>query len=118
MKITDIKEATDMVRGIPATDVLVPLQTPEEGDLTPYPTSEYDVLFDSDIDKLIRNVNARMSNGWHCDGGIQVVSTPTWARYYQAMERWVIKDEPLWEWLKFLENEPDLYEDVEWDAEE
>lgn len=118
MKITDIKEATEMVKGIPGTDVLVPLQTEEEENLTPYPEVEYDVLIDSNLSKLIRNVNARLKNWWYCDGGIQVIATTTWTRYYQAMERWVVKDEPLWEWLKFLEKEPDLYEDIKWDAEE
>lgn len=46
----------------PATDILVPLQA-EEKDLTPYPEVEYDVLFHTSLDKLIRDVNNKIEQG-------------------------------------------------------
>ena len=56
-----IDGAIDMTKNISATDgVLTPLDISEEGDLTPYPEVEYDVLFDSNLNKLIRNVNTRI----------------------------------------------------------
>lgn len=54
-----IKEAMEMTKGIPAKDVLVPMQS-EETDLTPYPAIEYDVIMHYKLDKLIKDVNTRL----------------------------------------------------------
>ena len=51
-----IMGAAEMTKDIPATDVLVPLQT-EEKDLTPYPKSEYEVVMEMSLDKFRRKVN-------------------------------------------------------------
>ena len=40
-------------------DVLVPLQS-EEGELAPYPKVEYDVIMHYKLDKLIKDVNAKL----------------------------------------------------------
>ena len=59
-----IMEGMDMTKNIPATDgVLTPLEITEEKNLVPYPEIEYDVLFDGTLNKLIRNVNTRLSQG-------------------------------------------------------
>lgn len=68
-----VEEAVEMTKNIPASDVLVPLQQ-EETDLTPYPRVEYDVLFDTNLNRLVKDVNRRLENGRYCDGGIQVAT--------------------------------------------
>ena len=129
-----IKEATEMTGDIPASDVLVPLQL-EEDELVPYPKSEYDVVCELTLDKFNRKVNQMIGQGRMPTGWVNVVQTPNWTRFYQSMERWNIDyDEkpempseiseagtmgpnaPLWEGMKFLENEEDLYEDIDKDA--
>lgn len=127
-----IDTAMEMTKDIPATDnVLVPLQLPEDDNLTPYPEIEYMVVEATVMDKLVRDVNTQLKNGWQTEWGIQVVSGWTTNRYYQAMVRWNVDsgtkpempsenseagamgpNAPLWEAFNFLENEPDLYEDV------
>ena len=136
-----IEEAVDMTKDISWTDILVPLQ-PEDKDLTPYPKVEYRVIESTSMDKLIRDVNAHLRNGWQTEWGIQVVSWNV-SKFYQAMIRWnvdagegkkvdfVAKPEmpsenseastmgpnaPLWEGFNFLEDEEDLYEDINKDA--
>lgn len=106
-----IEDAIELTKEIPATDepkaVLTPLETHDEVELTPAPRIEYDILIDSDIDKLIRNVNKRIENGWKCEGGIQV-STWAYTKFYQTLTRWNVS--PIDN--LFDENEPDLYEDI------
>jgi len=132
-----IDEAIQMTKGVPWKDVLVPLAQ-EEKELAPYPQVEYTIVEAPTMDKLVRDVNTHLSNGRVCDGGVQISSGPI-ARFYQSMERRVVRGDfgpepempsenlegdtqgpiaPLWEGMKFLENEPDLYEDVEKDADE
>lgn len=129
-----IDEAIEMTKGIPWKDVLVPM--PQEEVSTPYPKVEYKIIESPTMDKLVRDVNMHLTNGRVCDGGVQV-SNGTSTRFYQSMERRVVRDDfgtepempsenpegdtqgpiaPLWEGMKFLENEPDLYEDVTEDA--
>lgn len=124
-----IEEAVDMTKDISWTDILVPLQ-PEDKDLTPYPKVEYRVIEATTMDKLVRDVNNNLKNGWQTEWGIQVASGNI-TKFYQSMIRWnVDSDEkpempsenseagtmgpnrPLWEGFNFLENEEDLYEDI------
>ena len=110
-----INEAIEMTKGVPWKDVLVPLSQ-EEKEICPYP-----------------HVNTHLANGRVCDGGVQISGWPI-ARFYQSMERRNVDcgpepempsenskaggqgPEPLH--MPGLENEPDLYEDVEEDADE
>ena len=125
-----IMEAAEMTKDIPATDVLVPLQQ-DEPELTPYPEIEYKVVEWNTMDKLVRDVNAHLKNGRQTEWWVQVVSWQT-TRFYQAMIRWNVDlDEkpempsqnseagtmgpkPLY--IPGLEDEPDLYEDIDKDA--
>lgn len=112
-----IEEATEMTKGIPASDVLVPLQQPDEWELAPYPEIEYKIIEASTMDKLIRDVNNHLKNGRQTEWGVQVVAWQL-TRFYQSMIRWVAREEEtiFWKANEFLENEPDLYEDIEKDA--
>lgn len=127
-----IEDAANMVKNIPATDVLVPLQQEDEN-LTPLPKVEYKIIESPTMDKLVRDVNAHLENGWVCDGWVQV-SNGTSTRFYQSMERRVVQGNPGPEpempsknseagtmepkplYIPGLEDEPDLYEDIEKDA--
>lgn len=94
------------------TDVLTPLETHDEIDLTPEPKAEYDVIIDTNLDKLIKDVNVRLENGWSCIGWIQV-SSWTYTKFYQTMVRWNIDVENTEISDLFDEDEEDLYEDAE-----
>ena len=98
-------------------DILVPLQQPEDENLTPFPEVEYKIIEANTMDKLIRDVNAHLKNGWQTKGWVQVSNGPL-TRFYQSMIRWIAKTEETAFWManKFLENEEDLYEDIEKDA--
>ena len=114
-----IDDAIEMTKDIPATDdILVPLQQ-EEIDLTPLPEIEYKIIEANTMDKLVRDVNSHLKNGRQTEWGVQIVNGQL-TRFYQSMIRWVAREEEtsFWEANKSLENEPDLYEDVEWDVEE
>ena len=103
-----------MTKWIPWKDVLVP--APQEEVSTPYPKVEYKIIESPTMDKLVRDVNIHLENGWVCDGWVQV-SNGTSTRFYQSMERWVVTEEvDRVLHIPGLENEPDLYEDVEKDA--
>ena len=108
-----------MVEKETTKDILVPLQQPEDENLTPYPEIEYKIIEWNTMDKLIRDVNAHLKNGRQTEWGVQVVNWQT-TRFYQSMIRWVAREEETAFWManKFLENEPDLYEDIEGDADE
>ena len=111
-----IDEAIEMTKGIPWKDVLVP--APQEEVSTPYPKVEYKIIESPTMDKLVRDVNIHLENGWVCDGWVQV-SNGTSTRFYQSMERWVATEEvDRVLHIPGLENEPDLYEDIEKDADE
>lgn len=108
-------------------DILVPLAQ-EEKELAPFPQVEYTIVEAPTMDKLVRDVNTHLANGRVCDGGVQISGGPI-ARFYQSMERRNVDcgpepempsenskaggqgPEPLH--IPGLENEPDLYEDVE-----
>jgi len=130
-----VMEAMDMVKDIPAEDVLTPLQL-EETELTPFPEVEYKIIESTSMDKLVRDVNNHLKNGWQTEWGIQVASGNI-SRFYQSMIRWNVDanidtkpempsknsetgslgpNAPLWEGMKFLEDEEDLYEDITKDA--
>ena len=114
MEKKTIDEAIEMTKGIPWKDVLVP--APQEEVSTPYPKVEYKIIESPTMDKLVRDVNIHLENGWVCDGWVQV-SNGTSTRFYQSMERWVVtEDVDRVLHIPGLENEPDLYEDVEKDA--
>lgn len=81
-----IEDAVELTKGIPAEDILVPLQT-EEKDLVPYPAIEYDVLMHSNLDKLVSDVNKRLEQGWQTEGWVQVSNGGT-TIFYQSMIRW------------------------------
>lgn len=109
-----ISDVIEMTKGIPWKDVLVP--APQEEVSTPYPKVEYKIIESPTMDKLVRDVNIHLENGWVCDGWVQV-SNGTSTRFYQSMERWVATEEvDRVLHIPGLENEPDLYEDVEKDA--
>ena len=112
-------------------DVLTPLQQEDDKDLTPYPKTEYKIIEAPTMDKLVRDVNTHLANGRVCDGGVQV-SSGAITRFYQSMERRNVDIEPESEmpsqnseagtmgpkplYIPGLEDEPDLYEDIEKDA--
>ena len=122
-----IDEAIEMTKGVPWKDVLVPLAQ-EEKEICPYPQVEYTIVEAPTMDKLVRDVNTHLANGRVCDGGVQISSGPI-ARFYQSMERRNVDCRPEPEMpsenskaggqgpeplhMPGLENEPDLYEDVE-----
>lgn len=109
-----INEAIEMTKWIPWKDILVP--APQEEVSTPYPKVEYKIIESPTMDKLVRDVNIHLENGWVCDGWVQV-SNGTSTRFYQSMERWVAtEDVDNVIHISGLEDEPDLYEDVEKDA--
>ena len=96
-------------------DVLVPLQT-EEKELAPYPAMEYDVLMHTNLDKLIRDVNNRLEQGRQTEWGVQVSNWPM-TTYYQSMIRWNVDlEEDKVIHIPGLENEPDLYDDINEDG--
>lgn len=127
-----ISEVVEMTKGVPWKDVLVPLAQ-EEKEICPYPQVEYTIVEAPTMDKLVRDVNTHLANGRVCDGGVQISGWPI-ARFYQSMERRVVRDDfgpepempsknskagamgpkPLD--IPGLENEEDLYEDIEPDA--
>lgn len=109
------------------TDVLVPLQQ-EDGNLTPLPKIEYDVIMHYKLDKLIKDVNTRLEQWRQTKWWIQVSN---WASimYYQTLIRQNVDCGPKPEMpsensenehqgtepihIPSLEDEPDLYEDKE-----
>lgn len=113
--------------------ILTPSQQEDDKDLTPYPKTEYKIIEAPTMDKLVRDVNTHLANGRVCDGGVQV-SSGTVTRFYQSMERRNVDIEPESEmpsqnseagtmgpkplYIPGLEDEPDLYEDIEKDAEQ
>lgn len=111
-----ISDVIEMTKGIPWKDVLVPLSQEDEN-LTPLPKVEYKIIESPTMDKLVRDVNAHLENGWVCDGWVQV-SNGTSTRFYQSMERWVAtEDVDNVIHIPGLEDEPDLYEDIEKDVD-
>ena len=126
-----IQDAVEMTKNISANDILVPLQL-EESELTPYPKVEYDVIMHYKLDKLIKDVNKKLEQWWQTKWWIQVSN---WASvmYYQTLIRRNVDCGPEPEMpsenskaggqgleplhMPGLENEPDLYEDVEKDAD-
>ena len=111
-----IDDSIELTSGISWRDILTPLNE-EEIDLAPLPEIEYKIVEWNTMDKLIRDVNAHLKNGRQTEWGVQVVNWQT-TRFYQSMIRWVAKTEETTFWMtnKFLENEPDLYEDVDQDG--
>lgn len=121
-----IEDAIELTKDIPATDeevlakfdslewtdVLTPLEANDEINLTPEPQAEYDVVIDTNIDKLIKDVNVRLKNWWSCIGWVQVTS---WAytKFYQTLVRWNVDVEITPISNLFDEDEENLYEDVE-----
>ena len=111
-------------------DVLVPLQL-EENELAPYPKVEYMVIEATSIEKVVRDVNTQLENGWQTEWGITVSNWPV-TKFYQTMirrnvdsgaetempsqnsEDGTMGPKPLY--IPGLEDEPDLYEDVTKDA--
>lgn len=84
-----IETAVEMTKDIPATDsVLTPIEVTEEKDLTPYPEIEYMIIETTSLDKVVRDVNTQLQNGWQTEWGIHVVKLDAWTKYYQAMVRW------------------------------
>lgn len=112
-----IDDSIELTSGISWRDILTPLNE-EEIDLVPLPEIEYKIIEANTMDKLIRDVNAHLKNGRQTEWGVQV-ATGNLTRFYQSMIRWVAREETsFWKTNKFLENEEDLYEDVENNAEQ
>lgn len=121
-----IEDAIELTKDIPATDeevlakfdslewtdVLTPLEANDEINLTPEPQAEYDVVIDTNIDKLIKDVNVRLKNWWSCIGWVQVTSW-THTKFYQTLVRWNVDVEITPISNLFDEDEENLYEDVE-----
>lgn len=125
-----IQDAVEMTKDIPANDILVPLQL-EENELAPYPKVEYMVIEATSIEKVVRDVNTQLGNGWQTEWGITVANWPV-TKFYQTMirrnvdggaetempsqnsEDGTMGPKPLY--IPGLEDEPDLYEDIEEDA--
>lgn len=127
-----INDAIELTDGISGSDVLTPLNQ-EEINLTPYPEIEFDVIVETTLDKFKRKLNDMSENWRHTEWGMNVVQTPVGMKFYQLMCRWNVDanigpkpempsknsetgglgpNAPLWEGMKFLENEEDLYEDI------
>lgn len=127
-----INDAIELVKNIPPTDEtslernLETKQPRISNDLLgEYPisvTEEYDVVVDSTLDKFIQSVNERLKDWWSINWWFNVVTTNNWTKFYQSMIRWDEKyeDEEKIQPLNIpgLENEPDLYEDIEKDVNE
>lgn len=83
-----IEEAIDITKNIPATEgVLTPIEAQEEKELAPYPEIEYKIIEATTMDKVIRDVNAHLKNGWQTEWGIQVSNWQV-TKFYQSMIRW------------------------------
>lgn len=72
-------------------DVLTPI-VPEEKELTPPPKKEYKIIEATTMDKVIRDVNTHLNNGWQTEWGIQVVNGPV-TKFYQSLIRWNVDTE-------------------------
>ena len=93
--------------------------------------AEYMVIEATSIDKVVRDVNTQLENGWQTEWGITVANWPV-TKFYQTMirrnvdsgaetempsqnsEDGTMGPKPLY--IPGLEDEPDLYEDVTEDA--
>lgn len=109
-----IEDAVEMTKDIPANDVLVPLQL-EETELAPYPKIEYKIIEATSIDKVVRDVNTQLENWRQTEWGIAVINWPV-TKFYQTMIRWNVDSGERVLDIPWLEDEEDLYEDVEWDV--
>lgn len=109
-----INDAAELVKNIPPTDE----PTPESFCETEQPgisfNPEYTIIGSASREDLIELVNTYMAEDWITCWGVSVVRTSTWLRFYQAMERWTWARTGLN--IPGLEDEPDLYEDVEKDV--
>lgn len=128
-----IKEAIELTKAIPGSDILTPLNQ-EDNNLTPYPEIEFDVVVEPTVDKFKNKINNMSQNWRQAEWWMSVIQTVSGVRFYQLMCRWNVDaniepepemprknseaghqgPEPLH--IPGLENEPDLYEDVEKDA--
>lgn len=128
-----IKEAIELTKAIPGSDILTPLSQ-EDNNLTPYPEIEFDVVVEPTVDKFKNKINSMSQNWRQAEWWMNVIQTVSGVRFYQLMCRWNVdanfgpepempskKSEagcqgPESLHIPGLENEPDLYEDVEKDA--
>lgn len=94
--------------------VLTPIEWVEEKELTPYPEIEFDVVMEASLEKFKRKINLMLWQWWQTEGWMNAVAVWNGIRFYQSMIRWNV-DKGLD--IPGLENEPDLYEDVEKDVD-
>ena len=94
--------------------VLTPIEWTEEKGLTPYPEIEFDVVMEASLEKFKRKINLMLWQWWQTEGWMNAVAVWNGIRFYQSMIRWNV-DKGLD--IPGLENEPDLYEDVEKDVD-
>lgn len=80
-----ISDAVETTKNIPWKDVLVPLAQ-EEKELTPLPKAEYKIIEANTMDKLVRDVNSHLQNGWQTKWGVQVANGVS-TRFYQSLIR-------------------------------
>lgn len=109
-----IDDAIDLVKNIPSTDEpsLEKFESTEQPNVSLNP--EYTIIASPSWAELIELVNTYIKEDWVTCWGVSVVQTSTWTRFYQAMERWTWTNIGLN--ISGLEDEPDLYEDIEKDA--
>lgn len=109
-----INDAVELVKNISPTDepALESFNKTEQPNVSLNP--EYTIIGSASGEDLIELVNTYMVEDWVTCWGVSVVRTSTWLRFYQAMEKWT--------WTRVglnipgLEDEPDLYEDIEKDV--
>ncbi len=112
-----IDDAIDLVKNIPPTDEtsLEKFESTEQPNVSLNP--EYTIVASPSWAELIELVNTYIKEDWVTCWGVSAVRTSTWLRFYQAMERWNVNwEEKVWLNIPGLEDEPDLYEDIEKDA--
>lgn len=124
-----INDAVELTKNIPLTDETVP----ETSDEMVWPNvsttleedaeliCEYEVVVENSLYKFNKKVNDMIKKDWTTCWWVSVVQTNTWIKFYQAMERWVsiinvgvdrISADEVGLNIPWLEDEPDLYEDV------
>lgn len=110
-----IKEAIELTKAIPGSDILTPLSQ-EDNNLTPYPEIEFDVVVEPTVDKFKNKINSMSQNWRQAEWWMSVIQTVSGVRFYQLMCRWNVDYTDKTIHIPGLEDEPDLYEDIEKDA--
>ncbi len=114
------RDAIEMVKNIPSTDetTLEKFESTEWTDVLTHfewtidePAYEYDVIVESSLYKFVEAVNSKIWDWWVTVWGVSVVQTNAWTKFYQSVEKWMVNEKDGLS-IPWLENEPDLYEDM------